>query len=381
MLPYRTGTFYKKYYKWEISHLMKILLLLPTQSSRFSDLYNVFNDLHMGLGKIGYKSEIVEIKKSGVEGFPYSTVRNIEIDALGRFINDNVSDDTYFVTVDDIDVMKEISRIGKIQNFLVWAHYFFGARFIFKRYRQKPYENFGVKRHHNLFGLVPSNIFGLIGRSYYSALKNNGIVAQSLWTDLLMERVYNIDVKGVLYIPIEASYYVTSKEKEDKVLIFLGNDMETDLYSLESAIRKITRINSRIEFDSFGNRDTMDFFNKRFNRNIKYLGKLERKDLNTEYSRHLATIAPIYNGNFEMVPIQSLLCGTPVISFMQPFMEVTGRSSMIANIQNINDVEVKSGKWINRIYDNADELTQRILGIMGNDIIAEEMVHKYLLVS
>ncbi|PSN81861.1 hypothetical protein B9Q01_09745 [Candidatus Marsarchaeota G1 archaeon OSP_D] len=53
----------------------------------------------------------------------------------------------------------------------------------------------------------------------------------------------------------------------------------------------------------------------------------------------MVTITPIYNGNFEMVPIESLLSGTPVITYIQPFIEVTGQSLLIANINNKKELK------------------------------------------
>jgi hypothetical protein len=40
-----------------------------------------------------------------------------------------------------------------------------------------------------------------------------------------------------------------------------------------------------------------------------------------------------------MVPIESLLSGTPVITYIQPFIEVTGQSLLIANINNKKELK------------------------------------------
>jgi len=117
-------------------------------------------------------------------------------------------------------------------------------------------------------------------------------------------------------------------------------------------------------------------FNKKFNENIKYLGKLDRKDLSKEYSKHLVTITPIYNGNFEMVPIESLLSGTPVITYIQPFIEVTGQSVLIANINNKKEIKRKFNYWFsNDLSHDLKIMKGKILDVMDNAKVARDLLN------
>ncbi|MEM3845407.1 MAG: hypothetical protein QXU98_06880, partial [Candidatus Parvarchaeota archaeon] len=137
-------------------------------------------------------------------------------------------------------------------------------------------------------------------------------------------------------------------------------------------------LDSSLRYDSFGDKFVSDYFNKKFNFNLNYLGKLERKELNNEYGKHLLTISPIYNGTFEMVPIESLLCGTPIITYVQPFMEVTGQSVLISNINNEKEIERNFYIWLKDIDNERLYMRNKILDVMENVKIGKELINKYI---
>lgn len=358
---------------------MKIILLLPDQISKFSVLYNVYHDLYLGLKYLNFDVEIIEIKKNvKTAGFPYMNLKNIQINNLEDFILKNIKDDTYFVAADDFDIMQELANTGKIQNFLIWAHYFYGHRFIFKRYRQiDPVFNNNIKdiMANKFIEYMPQSINFIKSKFYYNALSNNFVVSQSLWTALLIERVYSIPIMGILKIPVNPDIYDLNLNSERKnVLIFLGNKLETDLNSLFKTIILLRKLYKNVELDYFGDNGTGELFQKYYNIKLNYTGKLERKELSNAYNSHLLTVTPIYNGNFEMVPIQSLLCGTPVITYMQPFMEVTGDNLMIANINNAKEIENKIVRWENIDIKIKEDIKKKILNEMDNKIIAKKLI-------
>ncbi|MGC9124392.1 MAG: hypothetical protein ACP5IB_10065 [Thermoplasmata archaeon] len=356
----------------------RINLLLPQQRSRYSDLYNVYNDLFLGLKKIGIESEILLINfDKEYSDFPYFNIKKINLYNLKEII---YSKNEFFVTVDDFRLMYYFFKNDiKSNNLLIWAHYFYGHKFIFERYKKLLKNNFGIPFKYKLLDFIPLNFLMRNARFYYTPLKNNKTVAQSLWTDLLLERVYNIFTQGLLYIPVEYDYYNTGKvEKINRALIYLGGREDADLYALKKIVNILKEIDKDIEFDYFGDEYIGEYFNKKFNENILYVGKLERKDLSIEYARHLLTISPIYVGTFEMVPIQSLLCGTPVITYIQPFMEVTGQSNLIANIYNSYELKRKFKIWQSNLDDELNSVKKKILSFMDNRIVSMELMN-YLL--
>ena len=354
----------------------RINLVLPVQRSRFSVMYNVYNDLYLGLKKIGFDSEIILIKTfENYSKFPYFNVKEVNIKDLNDIL---LLDEQFSLTVDDFEIMNYFFKNNiRIKNLLIWAHYFYGHKFIFERYRELWKENFSIPYYINLIDYIPFYILRRKAKFYYRALSNNKTVAQSLWTDLLLERVYNIFTEGILYMPVEYEFYdVNEYSKENRALIFFGEKDDVDLICLKRTIDTLREANPKLDFDYFGDEEVGLIFNKKFNENIKYLGKLDRKDLSKEYSKHLVTITPIYNGNFEMVPIESLLSGTPVITYIQPFIEVTGQSVLIANINNKKEIKRKFNYWFsNDLSHDLKIMKGKILDVMDNAKVARDLLN------
>ena len=354
----------------------KIILIMPSEKSKFSVMYDDYNDLYLGLKKIGFDSEVILLKTiEEYSKFPYFNVKELDIKDLNYIF---LSEDQFFLTIDDYNIMNYFFRNKiKLKNLIIWSHFFYGHKFIFERYKKLWEENFGSPYQIKILNYIPFNFLKKNAEFYYIPLKNNRTIAQSLWTDLLLERVYNIFSEGILYTPIEQEYYnVNEYSKENRAMVFFGSKEDVDLFSLKKTVDLLKVIDPRIEFDYFGNEEIGLIFNKKYKENIEYLGKLERKDLSKEYSRHLFTISPIYNGNFEMVPVQSLLCGTPVITYLQPFIEVTGLSMLIANINNINEIKRKINYWINKdLKDDLEVMKNKILNNMDNKKIAMDLLY------
>ncbi len=353
---------------------IKINLLLPRQKSIYSDLYNVFNDLSVGLNKIGILNRIylINVDERRAE-FPYNLSNLIKVD-FDLLINELKSDEIYLIP-DDFNLLNKLNKNGAWPKlFLIWAHYFYGHKFLFRRYRELPYENFKKFKWFTFMDFLPPRLT-LHNNFYYKALYDKIIVAQSLWTLLLLERVYKIPVKGILRIPVETEFYPFSNNKEHEALIYLGNFQDTDIYYLKKVLKIVKKIFKEIKLNAFGDERILRYIQ---DFKINYLGKLSREELGKEYSRHLFTIAPIYNGNFEMVPIQSLLCGTPVISFPQPFMEVTGETLMVANIENLYEVKQRLTLWSQEIKELRNYVRNKILEEMDNELVAKKLVNEYV---
>jgi len=354
----------------------KVYLLLPKQSSIYSAIYDVYNDLYLGLKSINTHSKIILLNLDERNApFPYFKTEEYS----ARDIPSILDSEGFFLTIDDFSLLKSLYKYGVGRKLLIWAHIFYGHRFLFRRYVDLPRRNFGQRDVTFIANLLPSFLLHWKARFYIETLNRNRVIAQSLWTDLLLERVYNIKTEGVLYIPIEPTYYDVKVEKTNSLLIYFGNIIDTDLIALKNVLDELTKTNSNIKLDYFGDKNIGEFFSRKYGFNLNYLGKLDRKKLSEEYARHTATIAPVYNGNFEMVPIQSLLSGTPVISFIQPFMEVTGRSEVVANISNVHEVKTKYKYWSYSSSESIQRIKDKILSVMLNTKVADELMRKYFL--
>ena len=95
----------------------------------------------------------------------------------------------------------------KKRESLIWANYLYGHKFIFKKYRDIPFENFKANRWFKLLEYLPIKIMYSSSGFYRGALARYPVVAQSFWTLLLLERVYNLRAIGLLKIPVEESIY------------------------------------------------------------------------------------------------------------------------------------------------------------------------------
>ncbi|MEM3455577.1 MAG: hypothetical protein QXT72_03360 [Candidatus Micrarchaeia archaeon] len=355
----------------------KIYIVLPMQSSVYSGAYTIYNDLYLGLKKLNIESEIILVKADNNNAnFPYFKTEKLEIENLKNFIDKNKG---FYLLMDDFSILKYLFKNKiKLRNTLIWAHYFFGHKFIFKRYVRYPRINFNEYNFTEILEFIPLYFLKKTAKFYYKTLNNHRTIAQSVWTDLLLERVYDIHTEGILYMPVEPDYYLMNNKKDNRVLVFLGGTADSDLFALHKTIKILEKLDSSLRYDSFGDKFISDYFNKKFNFNLNYLGKLERKELNNEYGKHLLTISPIYNGNFEMMPIESLLCGTPVITYVQPFMEVTGQSVLISNINNEKEIERNFYIWLKDIDNERLYMRNKILDVMENVKIGKELINKYI---
>lgn len=72
----------------------KIILIMPSEKSKFSDRYNVYNDLYLGLKKIGFDSEVILLKTmEEYSKFPYFNVKELDIKDLNYIFS---SEDQFF---------------------------------------------------------------------------------------------------------------------------------------------------------------------------------------------------------------------------------------------------------------------------------------------
>ena len=328
--------------------------------------------------KFNVLAEVVEIenKSLGKSLFdPTFIVKRESLEAAIQLIEGGKP----FITIDDFYLLSQFHRLKtNLESCLMWATYFYGQRYIFNQYRMldrpnKIRDRFADK----ISGYIPSNLYLKQARFYIEPLNRCNIIAQSSWTSLLLNRVYSLTCKGIVYPPINPDYYDTDldAERAKRALIFLGGESDTNLKELFDILRVIMNDHDKLELHAFGSRKMADQFVNSYGIHIEFHSDIERRKLSTLYNSSLFTICPIYNGNFEMVPIESLIVGTPVISYIQPFIEVTGDSRLIANIQNKMEVIDKVRLWTNDdLTDERATMRRRILSRMNNKKVANDLL-------
>jgi hypothetical protein len=359
--------------------MLRIILLIPAQKNKYSAINNIFDDLCLALDEKNIEWERVFINNPRVKYDDYAKEsKTIEGKDLKKYIKINSQIETIFVTIDDFYITKMLYGKQANENLLIWAHYFYGHRFIFHRYNEIDHffpVSFFNKLLSKLSELIPIFILRAILRKYVQTLAKSSVVSQSIWTDLLLERVYGIKTKGILPIPVYKEFFpINIQERTSKILLFLGNYDETDLNSLYDAIEAVKGVTQIDGIDFFGTKETGKLFEWHFHIKVEYAGKLSREELSMIYRSHFLTICPIFNGNFEMVPVESIMSGTPVISFIQPFMEVTGQSEMVANILNLSEIKAKVLLWRKLDCKIRGRERNRILDVMDSGKVADQLV-------
>ncbi len=132
--------------------------------------------------------------------------------------------------------------------------------------------------------------------------------------------------------------------------------------------------------------EPQEYFNQEIkpylNKNIKYIGEVNFKEKIKLYQKALVTLFPIqWDEPFGNIPIESMACGTPVITFNKAAMPesikngVSGflvrdddAKSMIKAVKNINQIDRNQvRKWaednfsLDRYIDKYEEMYQSIL--------------------
>ena len=346
---------------------MRVKVLIPLQKENLSVFNSIF-DMICNLLKVeNIKYDKVYV--NFLKGKKVIDPRNVILESreLVSYMQNEEKDNIFF-TIDDYNLLRTIYGVNLNKKIIIWAHYFIGHRFIFRRYNQID-SKFSVSKWgkilNHLTGFVPIAFLPIIFRKYIEPLKKNFVVSQSVWTDLLLERIYSIQTMGLLPIPVESGMWQHYPEqKKEGVIVFLGNYSETDLNCLKVTLKLLKEYIQLSKIDYFGSEETGTLFSKEFDMPLNYLGKLSQEKLRESYQNHILTICPIFNGNFEMVPIESILCGTPTITYIQPFMEISGNSEMIANILNQTEIKVKIINWKRIDTDLIDKERNKILSRM-----------------
>jgi glycosyltransferase involved in cell wall biosynthesis len=357
-----------------------ITFILYQRGSSFEVMHAVYTDLYYGFKELGITPEMVEITDQGLGASQFSPdfpVRRINADTFTSLLDK----DKLFLTDDSYSTVRLLGKTDRNNNLIVWVHYVYGHKFVFKQYRDLP---FGLPYWERLqlraIEFVPPVLTIRQAKWYTHALKKAKIISQSLWTGMLVNRVYNLKCSGIVYIPVDPSYYDVDieQERESKCLIFFGSNYDMDIDQLRLITEIARGVIPGIEFEGFGNRLLASQFEHETGISIRFHNSVERRRLSQIYSSCIFTICPIYNGTFEKVPIESLLNGTPVISYIQPFMEVTGETDLVANIQNTAEVRSRLKEWVmGDLSRERKEIKERILSVMEHKKIARDFLRHF----
>jgi glycosyltransferase involved in cell wall biosynthesis len=120
-----------------------------------------------------------------------------------------------------------------------------------------------------------------------------------------------LQVHGVMHPFYLNSFAPTSgNPKRDFVLVYLGKETDVD------AVDELVRLNIPIRL--FGAKSA-EFLGNRLrhsqNENVRFLGKVTHQELMELYTHARFTAFPFTEEPFGLVPVESMACGTPVVSY------------------------------------------------------------------
>ena len=120
---------------------------------------------------------------------------------------------------------------------------------------------------------------------------------------------FGVKSNDMIYPPIDCKIFQpsTANPSGDYVLTYFGKETQI------SVIKKAASMG--IKFKAFGAK--MEFFGKKVtgHPNIEFLGRLSSSELVDAYSNALFTLFPFTHEPFGYVPLESMTCGTPALTY------------------------------------------------------------------
>lgn len=182
--------------------------------------------------------------------------------------------------------------------------------------------------------VLPSNIF--LNKYKLLNSKADVVIAQSHTVSGILRYYYKVDPDLVLYNPVNRSIFKPEDERinvgqRKSAILYLGSgpgDTHTDL--LNSVVNLLNE--DSIEVWAFGNENNLEFI-ENF-KNVKYFKKISEKGLAQLYSESLFSMTPQYDEPAGYVAIESISCGTPVVSTYPDEAIVNGYTGYTASKKN-----------------------------------------------
>ncbi|MEM3795465.1 MAG: glycosyltransferase [Thermoprotei archaeon] len=207
-----------------------------------------------------------------------------------------------------------------------------------------------------VFSAASAVPFKLVSSKYKSLLgKVDVVIASSIFTASMLNLVYGVGHAGVVYPPINIDVFRPSSVKPPgkEVLIYLGSGLgDTDPKLVQRLVSELNNDVSKVHL--LGNER---MYQKYLNHGEKlvYHKGLEDRELAEIYSRVSLTIAPQTIEFFGLVPLESLSCGTPVLTRYPHEALLEGTVGQVA--YNDGDMTVRAKQLLAKPTD--EKLSQK----------------------
>lgn len=138
--------------------------------------------------------------------------------------------------------------------------------------------------------------------------RSNKVVSNSEYLALVYDK-FGIHVNCVIYPPLDCEKFkpTTNKPRQNFVLTYFGK--ETIFDAIESIM------DAGIKVVAFGGKLSLAHRRILKHPNLDFLGRIDDQRLVELYSNALFTLYPFTDEPFGYIPIESLACGTPVMTF------------------------------------------------------------------
>jgi len=183
--------------------------------------------------------------------------------------------------------------------------------------------------HYRLFYLSLSPFFKVFDKTLTERIANcsSKVVANSKYLVSVYDK-FGLHIDDVLYPPLDCEQFkpTTNAPSKDFVLTYFGKETIFDL------VKHI--LDFGIKVKAFGGKLSMIPREIQDHTNLDCLGRIDDETLIDLYSNALFTFYPFTDEPFGYIPVESLACGTPVLTFNRqgPKETVTnGETGWLAN--------------------------------------------------
>jgi len=179
------------------------------------------------------------------------------------------------------------------------------------------------------------------------------------------------------------NFYVKeyNKHKIKKKLIFCGEaSIRKGFYPLLESLNKLSR--DKIEIIHVGSvsKEIKKILKSNRYDNLKMLGSKKTNELKNYFYSADALILPSYEEGMALVQLQSLACGTPIISTIQAGVDDIFGSNEVYLGEKINKIDPTSiSETVINFYDNIEKInTYEIFNYVKNNFSIESYSQRYL---
>jgi len=244
-------------------------------------------------------------QEKNIESYSYMDFQNLLHD-IGKLGLDILLTHDY---IRNLQTMAQLRRRADVR-FGVYVQLLFGIHSIADVFTL-DYLAISEKFIYKLVRLIP---FTLLKKWYVSLLNlSHLVIANSRITATLLHVLYGVEPSGVVYPPVDTEIFRPRPQKRNmRFLLYLGS------YAGDTDVKLVTEVAELLRREGteglvFGNKTLREYVAKKFRFN--QLVDVSDEELAEVYSSSVATLAPQKWETFGYVPVESMACGTPVLTF------------------------------------------------------------------